>query len=104
MVPINMVTIAQKLKDAKVQIVDEERPTESSKNSWNDRQECRAAAQKCREEKTIKDTKVHESNEKPKEGSVFAGQILEPLKAMLDAYEARLRPHQSQKERIRSCT
>ena len=49
-------------------------------------------AQKHREEQANEDTKVQERNEKPKEGSIFAGQILEPLKAMLDAYEARLRP------------
>ena len=34
MIPMNVVTRAQKLKDAKVQIVDEERPKKSSKNSW----------------------------------------------------------------------
>ena len=30
------------------------------------------------------------------------GQILEPLKAMLDAYEARLRPQQTLEERMRA--
>ena len=89
---MNVVTRAQKLKNAKVQIVDKEKPAKSLKNSWKARQECIATAKKCREEKAVEDTKVQESNEKPKEGSVFAGQILEPLKAMLDAFEARLRP------------
>ena len=34
MVPMNVVTRAKKMKDAKVQTIDEERPAESSKNSW----------------------------------------------------------------------
>ena len=34
MVPINVVTRAQKLKDAKVKTVNKEKPVESSKNSW----------------------------------------------------------------------
>ena len=46
---------------------------------------------------------LHESNEKPKGGSIFvAGQILEPLKAMLDAYEASLRPQQNLEERMKA--
>ena len=34
MVPINVVTREQKLKDVEVQTVNEEKPAESSKNSW----------------------------------------------------------------------
>ena len=102
MVPINVVMRAQKLKDAEVQKISEEKPVRSSKNSWQAWQERRATAQKCREEKAIEDTKIHESNKKPKEGFVFTGQILEPLKAMLDAYEARLRPQQNLEERMRA--
>ena len=34
MVPMNVVTREQKLKDAKVQTIDEERAAKSSKNSW----------------------------------------------------------------------
>ena len=102
MFPMNVVTRAQKLKNAEVQTVDKEKPAESSKNSWEAWQERRATAQKRREEKAIEDTKVQESNEKPKEGSIFAEQILEPLKAMLDAFEPRLRPQQTLEEIIRA--
>ena len=35
-------------------------------------------------------------------GSVLAEKVFEPLKAMLDAYEARLRPNQTQEERYRA--
>ena len=52
--------------------------------------------------KENKDNKVQESNEKLKEGSIFAGQILELLKIVLDAFEARLRPQQTLEERMRA--
>ena len=51
---------------------------------------------------TNEEIKVQESNEKPKEESVFAMKILKPLKAKLDAYEASLRPQQNPKERKRA--
>ena len=35
-------------------------------------------------------------------GSVLVEKVFEPLKAMLDAYEARLRPNQTQEERYRA--
>ena len=37
-----------------------------------------------------------------REGLVFSRQILEPLRAMLDAFEARLKPNQTLEERIRA--
>ena len=92
MVPLNVVTRAQKLKDDKVQTIDEEKLARSSNYSWKAQQERRVAAQKHKKEEANEDAKVQESNEKPKEGLIFVGQILETLKAMLDAYEARLRP------------
>ena len=85
-----------------MQTIVKERPRKSSKNSWKAQRERRAAAQKRREEKAIESIKVQESNEKPKERLVFIGQVLEPLKAMLDAYEARLRPQQTLEKRMRA--
>ena len=38
---------------------------------------------------------------KMQEGSIFVGQVLEPLYAMLDAFKARLKPNKSKEERLR---
>ena len=38
----------------------------------------------------------------PKAGSVLAEKVFEPLQAILDAYEARLRPNQTNKEILRA--
>ena len=35
-------------------------------------------------------------------GSILADKVFEPLQAMLDAYEARIKPNQTQEERIRA--
>ena len=83
----------------------EEAKTErSSKNSWKARRQRRKAAQKRRAEKAKSDEEVvkKDKEEKHKEDLVFAGQVLEPLQAMLDAFEARLKPHQTFEERQRA--
>ena len=38
----------------------------------------------------------------PEGGLVLAEKVFEPLQAILDAYEARLRPNQTNKERLRA--
>ena len=56
------------------------------------------------EQKEQLDKKVVEkqNEEKRREGSIFAGKILEPLRAMLDAFEERLKPNQILEERLRA--
>ena len=52
------------------------------------------------------DKKVKETKDELKGGSVLADQVLEPLRAMLDAFEARLKPrlkpNQTLEERMRA--
>ena len=43
-----------------------------------------------------------QNKEKKKESLVLARQILEPLRAMLDAFEARLKPNQTLEDRVRA--
>ena len=100
--PMNVMTRAQKQNQ---QEPSEENQTErSSKNSWKARRQRRNAAKKQREEKAKSNMEdvAKQNKEKRKEGSVFAGQVLEPLHAMLDAFEARLKPNQTLEERMRA--
>ena len=53
-------------------------------------------------EKLDKEVVAKQNEEKCREGSSFVGQVLEPLRAMLDAFEARLKPNQTLEERIRA--
>ena len=60
------------------------------------------AAKKQREEKAQEEAKSEKKESLLEGGLVLAEKVFEPLKAMLDAYEARLRPNQTQEERYRA--
>ena len=56
------------------------------------------AAKKRREEKALDKQKSQERKSAPQGGSVLADKVFEPLKTMLDTYEARLRPNETNEE------
>ena len=56
------------------------------------------AAKKHREDKSLDEKKSHEGKSAPQGGLVLADKVFEPLKTMLDSYEARLRPNQTNEE------
>ena len=60
------------------------------------------AAKKHREEKALDKQKSHEGKSTPQGGLVLADKVFEPLKTMLDLYEARLRPNQTNEERYKA--
>ena len=64
-----------------------------------------AQERKLQKENAKSDKEVVNKQEEDKyiEGSILAsGQVLEPLRAMLDAFKARLKPNQTLKERSRA--
>ena len=77
---------------------------QSSRNSRKARRERCKVAQKLHKEREKLDKEVVEkqNERKCREGSIFAGQVVEPLRSMLDGFKARLKPNQTLKERIRS--
>ena len=60
------------------------------------------AAKKRREEKAHKETKSQKKESLIERGSDLVGKVFKPLKAILDAYEARLRPKHTNEERYRA--
>ena len=60
------------------------------------------AAKKRREEKALDEQKSQEGKNTPQGGSILADKVFEPLKMMLDMYEARLRPNQTNEEQYRA--
>ena len=59
-------------------------------------------AKKCREEKALDEWKSHEGNNTSQGGSILPDKVFEPLKTMLDSYEARLRTNQTNEEQYRA--
>ena len=60
------------------------------------------AAKKRKQEKALDEQKSQEAKSAPQGGFVLADKVFEPLKTMLDSYEARLRPNQTNKEHYRA--
>ena len=59
-------------------------------------------ATKCRDEKTLEEQKRQQGKSTPKRDSVLAKKVFEPLKMMLDSYDARLRPNKTNEECYRA--
>ena len=57
---------------------------------------------KQKEEKVLKEQKSQQGKRTPKGGSILTKKVFEPLKIMLDLYEARLRANQTNEERYRA--
>ena len=93
------VTGAQAQKKAAQPCNDKEEFARSSPNSWKARRQRTVAKKKRQEEKAQEETKEQKEKSIPEGGSVLANKVFEPLKAMLDAYKARLKPNQSNEER-----
>ena len=99
---VKIVTRAQTLKDVAQQTDGEEKSLTSSPSTWKARRQRRMAAKKCKEEKALDKQKSQEAKSAPQGGSVLADKVFEPLKTMLDLYEARLRSNQTNEERYRA--
>ena len=102
--PVNVVTRAQARNNP---MINKETQTErSSNNTWKARRQRQKAAQERKLqgqiEKSDKEVVEKQNEEKKRESSILAGQILEPLRAMLEAFEARLKPNQTLEDRIRA--
>ena len=80
----------------------EEKSEMSSPSTWKACRQRRMATKKCREEKALDEQKSQEAKSAPQGGFVLADKVFEPLKTMLDSYEARLRPNQTNEERYRA--
>ena len=74
----------------------------SSLKSLNFRRKRRANTKKKREEKAKEETKTQKKESLLEGGSMLFDKVFEPLKAMLDAYEARLKSNQTNEERYRA--
>ena len=57
-------------------------------------------AKKQREEKAQEEAKDQKKESLLEGRSILVEKVFEPLKAMLNAYKARLRPNQTQKEKV----
>ena len=68
-----------------------EKSEKSSPSTWKARHQRRMAAKKCKEEKVLDEEKSQQGESAPQGGLVCAENFFEPLKMMLDSYEARLR-------------
>ena len=99
---VKIVTRAQALKDAVQQTDGEEKFEKSSPSTWKAHCQRRMVAKKCKEEKALDEQKSQEAKSTPQGGSVLADKVFEPLKTMLDSYEARLRPNQTNEECYRA--
>ena len=118
---MNAITRAQKAKnDAMKENDTKKTPSEKSaktKESWKARRARRAASKRRKEQPKAAEHKENKtgdlelkekSNEKPQEmpkerveqptGSVLAEKVFESLDALLQAYEARLKPRNSRRE------
>ena len=56
------------------------------------------AAKKHKEEKVLEEQKSQQGKSTPIGVSILGEKVFEPLKTMLDLYEARLRPNQTNEE------
>ena len=99
---VKVVTRAQALKDAAQQTDSKENSKKSSPSTWKACRQRRMAAKKRREEKALDEQKSQEGKSAPQGGLVLANKVFEPLKTMLDLYEARLRPNQTNEEQYRA--
>ena len=90
---IKVMTRAQALKDAAQQTDGKEKSKNSSPSTWKACHQRRMAAKKRREEKALNEQKSQEGKSAPHGDLVLANKVFEPLKTMLDLYEARLRPN-----------
>ena len=79
-----------------------EKSEKSSPSTWKARHQRRMVAKKCREEKALDEQKSQEGKSTPQGGLVLVDKVFEPSKMMLDLYEARLRPNQTNEERHRA--
>ena len=95
---VKVVTRAQALKDTTQQMDGEEKSKKSSPSTWKARCQRRMATKKWREEKDLDEQKIQEEKSAPQGGLVLANKVFEPLRTMLDSYEARLRPNQTNEE------
>ena len=100
---LKVVTRAQARKEV-TQNSGDEKAEGSSRQSWRSRRQRRVNAKRKREEKLKQNQEPQAlNNGKTIEGgSVLAEKVFKPLQAMLDAYEARIKPNQTQEERIRA--
>ena len=80
----------------------EEKFEKSSPSTWKARHQRRMVAKKRREKKALYEQKSQEGKSAPQGGSILVDKVFEPLKTMLDSYEASLRPNQTNEERYRA--
>ena len=95
---LKVVTEAQALKHGAQQMDGKEKSKKSSPSTWKARCQRRMATKKCKEEKALDEQKSQEGKSAPQGDLVLADKVFEPLKMMLDSYEARLRPNQTNEE------
>ena len=93
--PVNVVTKAQAQEQVAQPMIEEGKSERSSPNSWKARRQRRVATKKRREEKAHEEAKDQKKKSLLEGGSVLAKKVFELLKAILDVYEARLRPNQT---------
>ena len=79
-----------------------EKYEKSSPSTWKTRHQRRMVAKKHREEKALDEQKSQEGKSAPQRGSILIDKVFEPLKTMLDSYEARLRSNQTIEEQYRA--
>ena len=100
--PVDAITGAQTRPNVEVQTevdaLTSKMEKQARKSYWRKWRQQKAEARRKRRE--VKET-ANEKSEEP--GSVLADKVFEPLKALLDAYEAsRLKPNQTLEERYRA--
>ena len=83
-------------------MIEEEKSKRSSPNSWKARRQRRVATKKQREEKAQEEAKSQKKESLLEGGLVLVEKVFESLRAMLDAYEAKITPNQTQEERYRA--
>ena len=86
------------MKDVAQQTDGKEKFEKSSPSTWKAHCQRRMAAKKRKEEESLDEHKSQEAKSAPQGGSLLVDKVFEPLKTMLDLYEARLRPNQTNEE------
>lgn len=81
----------------------DEKSSKTASNLWKARRQRRTTAKARRKHKLQeeKETELQNKTGISEAESVFTEKVFEPLQAILDAYEARLRPNQTNEERLR---
>ena len=74
----------------------------SSPSTWKARRQRRMVAKKRKEEKALDEQKSQQKKSIFQGGSMLVDKVFEPLKMMLDSYEARLRQNQTNEECYRA--